>query len=69
MGSVIGILFTVAILLAAIRGFRNAVVDRKRIKAAVLLVVIILLVATIAAGGYIGFGFGFGVSSGQSGGG
>jgi hypothetical protein len=68
MGSVIGILFTVAILLAAINGFRNAVIDRKRIKAAALLVVIILLVPTIAAGGYIGFGFGFGVSS-QSGGG
>jgi hypothetical protein len=63
MSPLFGVLFTLALLYAAIKGFRNAVRARRRIKAAVLVVVIILLVATIVTGGYVGFGLGFGVNS------
>jgi hypothetical protein len=66
VGTLIGVLFTLALLGAAIAGFRDAMRARKRIKAAVLLIVIILLAAIIVTGGFVGFSFGFGVSS-QSG--
>jgi hypothetical protein len=68
MSPIVGIFFTLALLFLAIRGFRNALLAHRRVKAALLLTVVILLAAIVVTGGYVGFGAGFGVSTQQGGG-
>lgn len=64
MGTVLGILFTLALVALAVRSLVTAIEERRPVKASALVLIIILLLVICTSGRYLAIGGGIDVNYG-----